>query len=157
MNAKNKKVWLVAGGISFAVFSSACSAKSVTQQSWDETVQLETFSESDEIGISEKTQDTVSDNDLVYREYSIGSPLESGTIFFEIDEICRLVENPQSIAVYFNDEFIETLPIGEADVEYEIKTAGYYGFFIIDENDQLTEISGNKVGKSDDEKVKQMN
>lgn len=157
MKAKNKKVWLVIVGIFALTFCSACSTKSGMEQSRDEVVQTETQSESKKIDALKKIEGTVSDNDLVYREYSIGSPLESGTIFFEIDEIYRLVENPQSIAVYFNDEFIETLPIGEADVEYEIKTAGYYGFFIIDENDQLTEISGNKVGKSDDEKVKQMN
>ena len=50
--------------------------------------------------------------------------------------------HPEAVVVVFLDEMKEIIPYEKKDITYELAEDGWYGFFALDANKKMTEISG---------------
>lgn len=101
---------------------------------------IETLAKQDDVI---DNSNTIKDSsDLLYREYQIGANMGEGKVICFKEIITDNTENPQAIVVFYNDSVKDVLPYEGKDVEYEIKKAGTYAFFVLEEDKSLVDISG---------------
>lgn len=80
-------------------------------------------------------------NDLVYREYKIGFSLPASKVTIHTQAVREKYPKGTKIVVFFNDEEYKTFSITEDEKVLNLKQGGYYGFYVVDENKQWTDIS----------------
>lgn len=86
-------------------------------------------------------KDSAQSSDLLYREYAIGVNMGSGNILIESSSIDNATKSAQSIVIFYNDSVKEVIPYENENFEYRITSSGYYGFFVLDENNKLLDIN----------------
>lgn len=78
--------------------------------------------------------------DLLYREYQIGSQMESGSVVIPEEVIEESAEKPEAIIVFYNDQILNSIPYEGADLSFCLDKAGWYCFAILEGN-QMIDIS----------------
>ncbi|HIU02493.1 MAG TPA: hypothetical protein IAB63_04495 [Candidatus Onthocola gallistercoris] len=76
------------------------------------------------------------------KESRIGSDLSQGEIVIPQGVMEEATAHPEAVVVVFLDEMKEIIPYEKKDITYELAEDGWYGFFALDANKKMTEISG---------------
>jgi len=87
-------------------------------------------------------------NDLLYREYQLGTKFFAGVANIAESDVLSLVSNPTKIAVLYNDELYKEIDFKNTDIIIEIPKDGNYCFLVVDENDEITDITSVVVGEA---------
>jgi len=87
-----------------------------------------------------------SQNDLLYREqeYDIGAFYQAGAVEIDTSLISQDITTGEAIVVVYNDELFKEVPISdEYDelIQIKLDDAGYYGFFIKEQQGEIHDIS----------------
>ena len=92
------------------------------------------------------------DDNLVYREYSLGNCLEEGNeILIEKDKIICEVENVQDIVIILNDAVYKEFSFDNNNIELTLEKSGNYDFIAIGSDGNSVDITSIvKVSKSAD-------
>lgn len=92
------------------------------------------------------------DDDLVYREYSLGNCLEKGNeILIEKNKIICEVENVQNIVIILNDTVYKEFSFDNNNIELTLEKSGNYAFIAIGSDGNSVDITSIvKVRKSAD-------
>lgn len=80
-------------------------------------------------------------SDLFHRNYNMGIHLIPGKIIIKKDDILKACEAPDAVLIYNSDITYDSVPFEERDFEYEIKSEGHYCFFVLDKDEDLTDIT----------------
>ncbi len=75
------------------------------------------------------------------RESRIGSDLTQGEIIIPQGAMEKATDHPEAVVVVFLDKMKEIIPYEKKDITYELSEDGWYGFFALDANKKMTEIS----------------
>lgn len=91
--------------------------------------------------VPEMEEDKVSD--LLYRkfEFNIGRAYSREELSFHKSELELRANNPQKIIVVYNDQYLDEISVSEDIIRYTIKTPGWYGFYVEDEQGTLYDIN----------------
>lgn len=87
-------------------------------------------------------------NDLLYREYQSGTKFFAGVIHIAESDVSNLVSAPTRIAVLYNDELYEEIEFTNTDITIEIPKDGNYCFLVVDEDDEITDITDIVTGEA---------
>ena len=138
---RSKSVLMVLLVLSFSLTGCKNSNLENLESSKDDSKHsIETLAKQDDVI---DNSNTIKDSsDLLYREYQIGANMGEGKVICFKEIITDNTENPQAIVVFYNDSVKDVLPYEGKDVEYEIKKAGTYAFFVLEEDKSLVDISG---------------
>lgn len=87
-------------------------------------------------------------NNLLYREYQSGTKFFAGVIHIAESDVSNLVSDPTRIAVLYNDELYEEIEFTNTDITIEIPKDGNYCFLVVDEDDEITDITDIVTGEA---------
>lgn len=79
--------------------------------------------------------------DLLYRQYQIGSHMETGNVIISKEVIEEVAANPEAVIIFYNDQILKTIPYEGEELLFHLEKAGWYCFAVLEEN-QMVDISG---------------
>lgn len=87
-------------------------------------------------------------DDLLYREYQSGKKFFSGVALIEESDILSLVSDPIKIVVLYNDKLFNEIDFTNVDITIEIPEDGNYCFLIVNEQNEITDITNIVTGEA---------
>lgn len=125
---------LAAVGSAIIICLAGCSAKNALAHSTKDKNEINTESVSS-ISIEDESADKKQENqvdDLLYREYQIGSQRAAGSVFIPKDVVEENSENPEAVIIFYNDQILEIVPYEKEDLTVDLARSGWYCFCVLE-------------------------
>lgn len=87
-------------------------------------------------------------DDLLYREYQSGENFFAGVVLIKESDVFNMVNNPVKIVVLYNGELYQEMDFKNVDMTIEIPKDGNYSFLVVDENNEIVDITSIVTGEA---------
>lgn len=87
-------------------------------------------------------------DDLLYREYQSGENFFAGVALIKASDVFGMVSSPVKIVTLYNGELYREMDFANADVTIEIPKDGNYSFLVVNEKNEIVDITSIVIGEA---------